>query len=134
MRLLDALQWHGVAMVEFRYDERDKDYKLLEINPKFWGSLDLALAAGVDFPSYLCQMARGATLAYSEEYQRNLAYHWPFSGEIKHVMRRPSSAGRVLADCLNPRVRSNIWPSDCGPNLQEVFSMWESLWNRIRKG
>lgn len=134
LRLLDELKWHGVAMVEFRYDKRDNSYKLLEINPKFWGSLDLALAAGVDFPADLCEMARGTELAYSDEYQRGLAYHWPLSGEIQHVMRRPASAGRVVADLLNPRVKSNIWPSDLGPNLQELCRVFESLWARISKG
>jgi len=38
--LLEALNWHGVAMVEFKKDSRDNEFKLMEINPKFWGSLD----------------------------------------------------------------------------------------------
>jgi predicted ATP-grasp superfamily ATP-dependent carboligase len=48
LTLLRALNWHGVAMVEFKKDQRDGTHKL--INAKFWGSLDLAIAAGVDFP------------------------------------------------------------------------------------
>ncbi|MBZ5513939.1 MAG: ATP-grasp domain-containing protein [Acidobacteriia bacterium] len=120
-RLLDRLQWHGVAMVEFRYDARDHDYKLIEINPKFWGSLDLALAAGVDFPFYLCQMAQGQTLEYSEEFDRSLRYHWPLL-EMKHLRRRPASIGAVLADCLNPKVKSNISWRDIRPNLLEPSS------------
>ncbi|NHN40675.1 carboxylate--amine ligase [Halorubellus sp. JP-L1] len=49
-RVLDALEWHGPAMVEFRRDARDGTYRLLEVNPRFWGSIPLAVAAGVDFP------------------------------------------------------------------------------------
>ena len=56
-RLLEALKWHGVAMVEFRLDERDSTPKLIEINPRFWGSLYLAISAGVEFPWLLYQMA-----------------------------------------------------------------------------
>ncbi len=108
IRLLDHLKWHGVAMVEFRYDERDQDYKLLEVNPKFWGSLDLALAAGVDFPYFLCQIADGRELSYSETYQRGLRFHWPLSGDFQHCWQRPSSWRSVLRDCLDPRVRSNL--------------------------
>lgn len=37
LTLLKALDWHGVAMVEFKKDSRDGKYKLMEINPKFWG-------------------------------------------------------------------------------------------------
>jgi predicted ATP-grasp superfamily ATP-dependent carboligase len=120
-RLLDRLQWHGVAMVEFRFDQRDRDYKLMEINPKFWGSLDLALAAGVDFPYYLCQMAEGRTLAYSDEYNRNLRFHWPL-WEMVHLLERPASIAAVVADSLNPRVKSNILLRDMRPSLFEPFS------------
>jgi len=48
-RLLDALKWHGVAMVEFKRTA-DGDFHLMEINPRLWGSLALAIDAGVDFP------------------------------------------------------------------------------------
>lgn len=133
IRLLDALEWHGVAMVEFRYDIRDHQYKILEVNPKFWGSLDLALACGVDFPYYLCQVASGEVLEYSEEYERGLRFHWPFSGELQLCWRRPSSTWAILADCLNPRVKSNLWLSDWRPNLKEAMIVLRSGWNRLRR-
>ena len=47
--LLDELNWHGVAMVEFKVTEDGTPY-LMEINTRFWGSLQLAIDAGVDFP------------------------------------------------------------------------------------
>ena len=120
-RLLDRLEWHGVAMVEFRYDVRDNDYKLMEINPKFWGSLDLSLAAGVDFPYYLCQMAQGQELDYSEEYDRNIRFHWPLL-EMQHLWKRPLSFGAVLGDVFSPRVKSNLRLDDIWPNVLEPFS------------
>jgi len=118
--LLDALKWHGVAMVEFRYDTRDHRYKLLEVNPKFWGSLDLALASGVDFPYYVCKMASGKAVDYSEDYDRDIKFHWPFSGELQLCLRHPRFTMAVLADCLNPCVQSNLWFSDLRPNLKEA--------------
>lgn len=54
-RLLSRLNWHGVAMVEFKVDERDNIPKLMEINGRFWGSLQLAIDAGVDFPALLIE-------------------------------------------------------------------------------
>jgi predicted ATP-grasp superfamily ATP-dependent carboligase len=53
IRLLDDLRWHGVAMVEFKRDVRDDLPKLMEINGRFWGSLQLAIDAGVNFPALL---------------------------------------------------------------------------------
>ena len=58
-RLLRALGWYGVAMVEFRRDPRDGRYKLIEVNHRFWGSLQLAVVSGVDFPALLCRLALG---------------------------------------------------------------------------
>lgn len=51
-----ATGWNGVAMVEFKKSRDDGAYYLLEVNPKFWGSLDLSILAGVDFPYLLYQM------------------------------------------------------------------------------
>jgi len=34
----ESLDWHGVAMVEFWIDSRDGKPKLMEINPRFWGT------------------------------------------------------------------------------------------------
>ena len=131
-RLLDELNWHGVAMVEFRYDSRDGEFKLMEINPKFWGSLDLALAAGADFPGDLCKMALGQTLTFSDHYERNLRFHWPFSGqgELFHLWTRPQSFFAVAFDYLNPRVKSNVWLSDLNPNMDEL----SKLFGRVFRG
>jgi predicted ATP-grasp superfamily ATP-dependent carboligase len=55
-RLLAALGYTGVAMVEYRVDFPTGKWALLEVNGRFWGSLPLAAAAGVDFPFALYEM------------------------------------------------------------------------------
>lgn len=57
-KLLDALHWNGVAMVEFKRG-RDGKPRLMEINGRFWGSLPLAIWAGVDFPYQVYALANG---------------------------------------------------------------------------
>lgn len=56
--LLDAVGWHGVAMVEFKVTPAGEPV-LMEINTRFWGSLQLGIDAGVDFPWLLYQVAVG---------------------------------------------------------------------------
>lgn len=56
-RLLRELDWHGPAMVEFKRDARDGSFVLIEINPRFWGSLALPVHAGVDFPRLYAALA-----------------------------------------------------------------------------
>lgn len=55
-RLLDHAAWHGIAMVEFKVAKDGTPY-LMEVNTRFWGSLQLAVDAGVDFPWLLYQIA-----------------------------------------------------------------------------
>lgn len=52
---LDRVGWQGVAMVEYRWDPASDAFYLMEMNLRFWGSLHLALYAGIDFPKYLAQ-------------------------------------------------------------------------------
>ena len=70
-KLLVALNWHGVAMVEFKLDP-DGQHWLMEINPRFWGSLALAIDAGVDFPMGLLRIARGEKPVPQPAYLSNI--------------------------------------------------------------
>ena len=47
------LNYTGVGMFEFKYNDATKRWILIEINARFWGSLPLAIFAGVDFPKLL---------------------------------------------------------------------------------
>lgn len=75
-KLLKEMNWVGVAEVEFLYDERDKKPKLLEINPRFWNPLSLAIHAGVDFPSLLCEMALNGDIKPVNSYQLGVKWRY----------------------------------------------------------
>lgn len=108
-RLLSALEWHGVAMVEFK-ESADGVPKLIEINPKFWGSLDLAIESGLAFPRWLLEYTDGER-AFDAEFTPRCV-NWPLSGDLTHAWRRPASAPEVLEDLVSPHVRSNVRWSD----------------------
>lgn len=70
-KILDALSWHGLAMVEFKYDSDTRQGWFIEINPRLWGSIHLAIAAGVDFPALLYVAAtQGSDAAYKMSCQQ----------------------------------------------------------------
>jgi predicted ATP-grasp superfamily ATP-dependent carboligase/protein-tyrosine-phosphatase len=52
-RMCAALKWTGPAMFEFKVDPDRGSAMLMEINGRLWGSLSLAVQAGVDFPRLL---------------------------------------------------------------------------------
>ena len=117
-RLLSALDWHGVAMVEFK-EARDGTPHVVEINPKFWGSLDLGIQSGLNFPRALLEYSAGREeFAFEFSSKR---YSWPLSGDLTHAWRRPSSASTVLADLVSSRTHTNLRFSDPAPHVVEAL-------------
>ncbi len=59
---LEYINWQGVAMIEYRWDKTAKRFYLMEMNLRFWGSIHLALYAGVDFPKLLADSFFGSEI------------------------------------------------------------------------
>ncbi len=89
IRLLRQLDWVGVAMVEFKRDARSNALTLMEINPRFWGSLALPIAAGVNFPLLLLKMALGESLQAVFDYHVGVRARWLIPGDILHFLSNP---------------------------------------------
>ena len=71
-KLVAALKWHGVAMVEFKFDPATSEYRLMEINGRFWGSLPLASAAGADFPGMLLELELDGRVGQTSPYREGI--------------------------------------------------------------
>jgi protein-tyrosine-phosphatase/carbamoylphosphate synthase large subunit len=71
-KLIKKLNWHGVAMVEFKKNPETHEFILIEINGRFWGSLPLAIAAGADFPHMLYQLYTMGTVGEHQPYRREI--------------------------------------------------------------
>lgn len=111
LRLLRALHWHGVAMVEYRL-RPDGTPVFLEVNGRFWNSLALAINAGVDFPRRLAEMAVAGDTMGPEPYREGVRCRWML-GDVRHLVEvfRGAPAGypgrfpgrlRTLVDFLRP--------------------------------
>lgn len=86
-RLLERFDWNGVAMVEFKRDASSgRDY-LMEVNGRFWGSLQLAIDAGVDFPALLVAAALGDEPPSVHRYRVGVASRW-WWGDVDHLLAR----------------------------------------------
>ena len=85
LALLRDFSWQGVAMVEYKLDEETGLPYLMEINGRLWGSLQLAIDAGVDFPNLLVQCALGANPAPVTTYDSGVRLRWEW-GEVDHLL------------------------------------------------
>jgi predicted ATP-grasp superfamily ATP-dependent carboligase len=115
LRLLDALDWQGVAMVECKREAATGRAVIMEVNGRFWGSLQLAIDAGVDFPVLLARCAAGETVPESSHYQAGVRSRW-FWGDVDHLYLRLRDGGgsrmRAVLDFLRVRPgrdREEIW-------------------------
>ncbi|WP_226482004.1 carboxylate--amine ligase [Natrinema amylolyticum] len=109
--LLSELEWHGLAMVEFLRDPADGEFKLMEINPRFWSSLPFSVRAGADFPYYYWQLAMDEPIRSEPTYEVGMGGHL-LRGELSYLhsvatqeyplVERPSfgAAAREVATSL----------------------------------
>lgn len=110
-RLLDRLDWQGVAMIEGKRDDADGSWRIMEINGRFWGSLQLAIDAGVDFPARLVSAALGRDPGESPPWRAGVRLRWEW-GEMDHLLVR----------LLRSRERLRL-PSGAPGRVASVLSM-----------
>ncbi len=87
LALLEHFGWCGVAMVEYKVDERSGTPYLMEVNGRFWGSLQLAVDAGVDFPVLLVRAATGEAVEPVNSYTEGVRSRW-WWGDVDHLIAR----------------------------------------------
>jgi hypothetical protein len=68
----------------------------MEINGRFWGSLQLAIDAGVDFPVLLVDAALGRPHPPATDYRHFVRSRWLW-GDIDHLIARMRRSARTLA-------------------------------------
>ncbi len=84
LRILQALRWHGAAMVEFRV-KQDGTPVFMEVNGRFWNSLPLSVYAGADFPARLAEMAERGDVAAATDYRLGVRCRW-LLGDARHLI------------------------------------------------
>ena len=133
-RLLSALGWVGVAMVEFKVDPRDGQPKLLEVNPRFWGSLHHAIACGVDFPWLLYRMAVNGDVETQTDYRCGVRTRSLLHGELLHFVRSPQRF-RLKPGLMDFTIPDDLLStSDPWPALGRLLSLLPAVYDQeLRK-
>lgn len=130
-RLLAAAGWVGPAEFEFLLTS-DGHFHLIEVNPRFWASLGLAVAAGVDFPRLSVALALGEHVACPARYPLGLQVRWLLPGDILHYLANPERA-RMRPAFWRP-YRDDVWdPDDPGPLVGFVFAAAAMAMDRERR-
>jgi len=113
--LLDVFGWEGVAMIEYKVDAATGTPYLMEVNGRFWGSLQLAIDAGVDFPVLLVEAAHGGQPAPVTEYRLGVRSRW-WWGDVDHLLARLRHPDEVQEWPGEPRSRARA--------VLDFFKLW----------
>jgi predicted ATP-grasp superfamily ATP-dependent carboligase len=141
-KLTLELKWEGPIMVEFKVDSDTRTPKLMEINGRFWGSLPLSVAAGVDMPFLYYLLATGGDYHNMQAEPKEGVLTRHFLGDVRHLlhvlipggrMRKygyPSRREALRAFLSLPRgTTSDVWSwSDPIPAFYEVIDAIKKLW------
>ncbi|NQV41367.1 MAG: ATP-grasp domain-containing protein [Candidatus Marinimicrobia bacterium] len=112
--LIKSLSWSGMAHIDMIYDEDEKKYKIIEINPRYWASLLGSLSVGVNFPYLACLDHLGVQFLKppyrSEPYLSGRALFRiflknPFSSSARSVGFKKTSLKYILSDPLPTLVK-----------------------------
>jgi len=117
--ILGSLSWSGPSQIEFKYDERDKKFKLIEINSKFWGTLDLSIKSGVNFPLLLRNYVLEGK--YSPmDYETNNFYYFLFPQAVSAGLQNIKKLGFKSLK-INKKKRRKFYDIDLSDPLPVVF-------------
>lgn len=76
-KLLSSLGWHGVAEIDYRWDGKEAEPLLIEVNPRFWGGLPQSVESGWDYPYLLYRLAVDGTVAPVESHDSDVKTETP---------------------------------------------------------
>jgi predicted ATP-grasp superfamily ATP-dependent carboligase len=103
-RLLAGLDWHGPAMIEYRDDGTAPC--LMEVNGRFWGSLQLGVDAGVDFPALWVAILEGGHPEPVLQYREGVTVRWVW-GDVKRIVHIAGGRPRGYAGPF-PTLREGV--------------------------
>ena len=116
-QLLSAVGWWGPAMVEYRVTP-DGVPLLMEVNGRFWGSLQLSIDSGVEFPALLVQLGQGASIALQHHYRVGQRLRW-LLGDLDNLLLQ--LRGRVAHGSRWAAIRRFVTSFSDTPCRQEIW-------------
>ena len=79
--VLKKLNWSGFAMIEFMYDSKTEGYKIIELNPRIWGSIMLSQYCGANFIQGYIDLCLGKEVSQSS-INENTYIRWLFPHDL----------------------------------------------------
>lgn len=129
-KILEFVNWHGPCQVEVKKDLRDGKYKLIEINPKLWGTLDLSAKAGINFAVKALEIAINGDTQEQYKYTVGLKYKFIFPLEIYTIYQdKGNRLKRIkkLLEIFDKNTFTEFDINDLKPNIYNILSTFNTV-------
>ncbi len=133
--------WNGVAMLEFKFNRAENQYYFMEINPRFWGSIELAIKSGVDFPYlYIMWLGNQAQWERPITRKRNIKLKFlsmdleGFAQQLRLVEKKGKikAVWRYAAEYFDWRLRLAHIGFDWRISFPEIYASFRALWKVLK--
>lgn len=141
--LLESIDYHGLACIEYMKHEETGEFYLTEINPRLWQSTPCAVRAGAEFPWYYYLHAVGRTDEIDPEYEVGVGTHQLY-GEVMYfkslftdtspIVDRPSiplTAWEIAKSCYDDPRFDDLRFDDPLPFVRSVEHMVKKSKNAL---
>lgn len=126
---MHTLKWTGVAHLDLRFNAKNGDLNVIEINPRFWQSLMGSLSVGVNFPCLLYSLTNGIPLeavTYSDKYYAKFSRFIKdvFNGSLQYSLSDTNI--KYLISDLNSLLQygiHNLFDRKINQKIQKISNM-----------
>ena len=136
-RIIRRLNWTGPMMVEFRKDRESGIYYVMELNPKFWGSIDLPVSLGYHFPVVLAKYyLEGSKVAREFVKELKVAERGCFAwvlDSMRYLIKDPHTWFYMLKHLAKHVRMTDIDPSDCPRVMAQLATALILMRRSIRR-
>jgi predicted ATP-grasp superfamily ATP-dependent carboligase len=129
--LLGRIGWEGIFELEL-FDEGDGRLEAIDLNPRPFGWLSLAIGAGANLPAIWCDHVLGRSTAGEADAAPGYSYRWE-EGELKYVVRHARQLNRRAFAPLRPHrkvVHASFELRDPAPFVAQSLDIAGSLFKR----
>lgn len=133
--LLDASAWKGVCEADFIVDAATGQAFLIDVNPRFWGSLVQSIACGVDFPYLYYKLALGEHDFDPQGARSHAVTRWLGGDALRFATNLRTADGKLafLRDSFRSRLRSRMFDDfEVRDPLPLLAWCGEHVWRRLR--
>jgi predicted ATP-grasp superfamily ATP-dependent carboligase len=101
LKIVASLDWHGLAKLDFKRDQRDGAFTFIGLDARVSATIDITRAAGCDQIAMASELAQGRKLVPQLSFQEGVRYRW-LTREVQVFLKEPWRVSDYATEFLSP--------------------------------